>query len=268
MTSGEEPAGPESTPPAEDPADTGSIGSAEDPDRPPSPDDKEAVRQAARISTVWPVVSASVAILVTVLVGAIIAFRPHEPFTFDIQWMDEIIEHRSPFWTVPALFFNYAGGSIYGSVIIPVLIFLLLLAFRRPWGAVYFAVASALSGICVQILKNIVDRSRPTTILVHVDTGSFPSGHTANAATMVVVLGILFPRVWVWCAGAVWAVLMAISRTYLGAHWLSDTIGGLLLGAGVAVIVWAPLAYRLAKERRQPHPFFLSQRARAERASR
>ena len=94
--------------------------------------------------------------------------------------------------------------------------------------------------------------------LVHADTGSFPSGHTANAATMVVVLGILFPRVWVWCLGVAWAVLMAISRTYLGAHWISDTIGGLLLGAGVAVIVWTPLAHRLALEATRPHPFFLA----------
>jgi undecaprenyl-diphosphatase len=50
---------------------------------------------------------------------------------------------------------------------------------------------------------------------------------------------------------------MAVSRTYLGAHWISDTIGGLLLGAGVAVIVWTPLAYRLAAEATRPHPFFL-----------
>ena len=69
--------------------------------------------------------------------------------------------------------------------------------------------------------------------------------------------GILFPRVWVWCLGVAWAILMAISRTYLGAHWISDTIGGLLLGAGVAIIVWTPLAHRLAIEATQPHPFFL-----------
>lgn len=219
------------------------------------------VRQAARISRRWPVVSASVAVALVLGLGAIIAFRPKEAFSLDLEWMEEIVEHRSPFWLGPALFFNYAGGGIVGSVVVPLVIVLLLLAFRRPWGALFFAVASIASVALVQLLKHTVGRARPSEILVHSDTGSFPSGHTANAATMVVVLGILFPRVWVWCLGVAWAVLMAVSRTYLGAHWMSDTVGGLLLGAAVAVIVWAPLAYRLAKERTQPHPFFLARAA-------
>jgi undecaprenyl-diphosphatase len=42
---------------------------------------------------------------------------------------------------------------------------------------------------------------------------------------------------------------MLLSRTYLGVHWLSDTIGGVLLGVAVAVIVWAPFASRIQRER-------------------
>lgn len=228
---------------------------------PPQPEaEGHDVAKAAQVTRRWPVVAASVAVALVILLGVIIALRPRLPFEIDTEWMGEIVEHRSPFWLGPALFFNYAGGGIVGSVVVPVAVFLLLLAFRRPWGAAYFAIASVLSVGCVQLLKHIVDRARPTEILVHADTGSFPSGHTANAATMVVVLGILFPRVWVWCLGVAWAVLMAISRTYLGAHWISDTLGGLLLGAGVAVIVWTPLAHRLALEATQPHPFFLARR--------
>ena len=61
-------------------------------------------------------------------------------------------------------------------------------------------------------------------------------------------LGIIFPKVWVWIAGLFYTVLMLLSRTYLGAHWLSDTLGGLLIGVGVALIVWAPFATRLRGE--------------------
>jgi undecaprenyl-diphosphatase len=227
---------------------------------PPEDADGHDVVKAARVTRRWQVISASVAIILVVGLGAIIALRPRLPFEVDQEWMGEIVEHRSPLWLGPALFFNYAGGSIIGSVVIPVLIVLVLLAFRRPWGAAFFAIASVISVVAVQLIKHTVGRARPTEILVNADPGSFPSGHTANAATMVVVLGILFPRVWVWCLGVAWALLMAASRTYLGAHWISDTAGGLILGAGVAVIVWAPLAYRLAAEATRPHPFFLAGR--------
>ncbi len=50
--------------------------------------------------------------------------------------------------------------------------------------------------------------------------------------------------------GAVYTVGMMLSRTYVGAHWISDTVGGMLVGAGVAVIVWAPFAYLLYREKR------------------
>ena len=95
---------------------------------------------------------------------------------------------------------------------------------------------------------------RPEDILVTPDFGSFPSGHSSNAALVATALGIIFMRTWVWVAGAVYTVLMMLSRTYLGAHWISDTIGGMLVGAGVAVIVWAPFAEKLYREHRMPHP--------------
>lgn len=66
---------------------------------------------------------------------------------------------------------------------------------------------------------------------------------------MAVVLALVLRRGWIWAAGLVYTVIMLLSRTYLSAHWLSDTVGGLVLGSAVAVIVWAPLAHRLLVER-------------------
>jgi len=98
------------------------------------------------------------------------------------------------------------------------------------------------------LLKEIVGRPRPEDMLVVSDFGSFPSGHSANAATLMVCLAIIVHRAWVWAAGAAYVVLMMVSRTYLGAHWVSDTIGGALVGIAVALIVWAPLARKLRVE--------------------
>jgi len=106
----------------------------------------------------------------------------------------------------------------------------------------------------VKVLKQVIGRPRPQDILVSPDFGSFPSGHSANAAVMAATLGIILWRTWIWAAGAVYTAAMMLSRTYLGAHWISDTIGGLLVGAGVAVIVWAPLALKVHRERAASHP--------------
>ena len=190
------------------------------------------------------------AILLVAGLGAIIAYRENNlPFSFDLAFLAEVVEHRSVFWTVPALVMNNIGGGIIGALVVPLAIILLFVLFRMKWAALYFASATIVSAGLVQLLKNLYERPRPQDILVTADLGSFPSGHTANAATMAVVLSLVLRRVWIWAAGVVYTVIMLLSRTYLGAHWLSDTFGGIVLGSAVAVIVWAPLAHRLLTER-------------------
>ena len=210
-----------------------------------------------RIARFWPLASAIGALVLAGALAAVVVYRQqNKPFGFELEWMEEIIEHRATFWTVPALIFNYLGGSFFAIAVVPVIVIAGLLLWRRPWAALYFAVATIVSAGLVQVLKAMVGRPRPPEIdmLVHPDFGSFPSGHSANAAVMAATLGIIFSRAWVWAAGAVYTVGMMLSRTYVGAHWISDTVGGMLVGAGVAVIVWAPFAYLLHREKRAQHP--------------
>jgi membrane-associated phospholipid phosphatase len=171
-------------------------------------------------------------------IGGLIAFRG-TPFGFDAEWMDEILEERAAWLTIPSLVMNFLGGGWFAVFVVPLGVAAVFLLRRRPWEAMFFILGSAASAGLVQLLKTVFGRARPETILIHVDEGSFPSGHVANAATIAVMLGLIFRHVWVWAAGVVYVVLMALSRTYLGAHWISDTVGGALLGAAVAALVWA-----------------------------
>ena len=206
---------------------------------------------AKRVTRRWPYISGGIALALGVLLAFLIVQRGNTlPFMIDSEWSEELFEpdDRLPFLEWMSYGMNWLGGGIFGTYILPILIVIVLLLIKRPWSSLFFAVASIASVGVAQLLKSLVGRARPEEMLVTSDFGSFPSGHTANAATMAVALGIIFPRVWVWAAGAIWIALMMFSRTYLGVHWLTDTIGGALLGAGVVLILWAPFASRISGE--------------------
>ncbi|QNE44713.1 phosphatase PAP2 family protein [Frigoribacterium sp. NBH87] len=212
--------------------------------KPPTPAEE---RVARRVQRRWWVVSALGAIGVVLLLGVVITARAGS-LGIDEEFMGEVVEHRSPFWQAPALVFNVIGAGVIGVFVVPLGVAAVLLLRRRPWAALYWIASCALSAGVVQVIKHTFGRARPEEILVVSDYGSFPSGHTANAATLAVVLGVILRRAWVWIPGVVYTVAMLLSRTYLGAHWLTDTVGGLLIGAGVAVVLWAPVAHRLLAE--------------------
>jgi undecaprenyl-diphosphatase len=88
--------------------------------------------------------------------------------------------------------------------------------------------------------KNLYERARPPLPLVETSSFSFPSGHAvAGAAVAVALVIVLVPagpkRRNLEIAAAAFAVLMAMSRVYLRAHWLSDVAAGASLGIAVAI---------------------------------
>lgn len=64
-----------------------------------------------------------------------------------------------------------------------------------------------------------------------------PSGHALTAGVTAVALGFILTRpgrsrLLALAAAAAWSILVALSRTYLSAHWLTDVVASLLLGTG------------------------------------
>lgn len=170
----------------------------------------------------------------------------------DDRWLDAMVDVRSDWLTDVATVLSVLGGPL---VMFPLrLLVTLALAFNRRWlqlGAWVGAIVS--SELCIGPLKTLVDRPRPPGGLRETSSASFPSGHAIAASVTALGLVVVFhPPVrartrWTLVAAG-FATAMALSRTYLAVHWLTDVVGGVCLGVGWA-LVW-PAALELIRARR------------------
>ena len=192
----------------------------------------------------WSVVLLGAMIFVFAAVGRhppLLAPKTTLPFVgeFDLSvfhWMDDV---RNAVLTFLARFLNVLGG---GAVTIPLRIAVTaLLLIRKRWRALAtWVITWAAAELIVTGAKTFFHRGRPPLPLVDVVGFSFPSGHAvAGAATAVALVLVLLPpgsarRRWE-LAAIGFAFVMAMSRVYLNAHWFSDVVAGVLLGAGVAL---------------------------------
>ena len=79
-----------------------------------------------------------------------------------------------------------------------------------------------------------------------------PSGHASAAFAAAVAVGLVHPRLR-WPLVAL-ASLIAISRVWLGVHYLSDVLAGAALGAAVALLLWLLTRARATGSRRRARP--------------
>ncbi|MFE9928038.1 phosphatase PAP2 family protein [Streptomyces sp. NPDC005533] len=225
-------------------------------DRPDGP------RAAARRAATGPPPRRDRAVLVAALLFLAAALVPalvvrvdvtHPPFQgLDERWLLWMGgPHEGPYLAA-ATALNWFGGPL--GALLPLTLLTVLLV-RRRWTSAGFLLVGYLGGnmLVVQGLKHLVGRPRPADPLVRVDHGSFPSGHAATAALLVVTIGVLLVpaarrRAW-WYGGAAFTLAMMWSRTWLHAHWLTDTVAGAAAGAGAGLLVWWLFRPALARER-------------------
>lgn len=186
-------------------------------------------------------------LLIVLAIGVGVLVTLDADMRLDPWWNAFVVQ--ADFLRPLALVLNFVGGGWFATFVAPLGGAALLLALRRPWGALFALTAFIASAAAVQVLKAIFGRARPEDMIVLSDHGSFPSGHTANAATIAAIAAVLVPRVWVGLVGAAWTVTMALSRTLLHAHWFSDTVGGALAGVGATLVIAACFAIALERER-------------------
>ncbi len=123
-----------------------------------------------------------------------------------------------------------------------------LLLLRKPRAASLIA-GSLLGALGLSLaLKSFFDRPRPSLVphLAHTFTSSFPSGHSMLSTAVFLTLGALLARLeqrrLVKAYFLLWAlflaVLVGVSRVYVGVHWPTDVLGGWAAGAAWASFSW------------------------------
>ncbi len=141
-----------------------------------------------------------------------------------------------------------AFGSTFALIFISLVVFFWLLMTKRPHAALLLSIALIGGALLNYALKFLFDRPRPDLVAhgTEVFTLSFPSSHAMLSATVYLTLGVMVMRyssalrlkIYAMSVALLLAVLVGVSRVYLGVHWPTDVVAGWAVGAVWASACW------------------------------
>ncbi len=168
--------------------------------------------------------------------------------------VQERIDHSSRLRLARATGEIMEGATVLGSpgvsIILTIFITLTTVIKRRRWRlvALIIPIAFGLMTMAEIYGKSVVHHPAPPFFLLKNPTTifptyyvsenfSYPSGHAGRALFLaIVLLAITKKRGWAILVLGGYVGLISLSRIYLGHHWLSDVIGGWLLGGGSGLL--------------------------------
>lgn len=186
-----------------------------------------------------------------------------------LHWMQPVAgQPRGPWWL------HEAAGDItsLGGVAVLTLLALVAIGFllilKKRLSAVLLIVGLAGGVVLSEGLKALFERERPPSVYQAVETlnASFPSGHallsTVFYLTVAVMMTRAFPRrrlkAYVLGVGMVFALLVGLTRIYLGAHWTTDVLAGWSIGAAWAMALWL-VSYAIERRQKRHHAHFVDE---------
>ena len=152
-------------------------------------------------------------------------------------------------------------GSPMGWWLVLTPVFAWLLFRRLPRLAAFLAVTAVGSSLLNSLIKATVDRARPhlPESVATAHGTSFPSGHTQSATVGCGILVLIFLpvvrrgwRKWLYLAAALVVAVIGFSRIALGVHYLSDVVGGVIIGIAWLLAMTAAFSAWRREEHKLP----------------
>jgi membrane protein DedA with SNARE-associated domain/membrane-associated phospholipid phosphatase len=158
-----------------------------------------------------------------------------------------LVGHRTA-WLTDVMQTVTTLGTLRVAVVLLALAWLLPARRCSRWPtALMLTIVVGGTGALVDAIKLLTTRTRPdiADLLTAAPGYAFPSGHSAQAVATFGLLAYLLAgrlhrwghRVTVWTAAILIIILVGFSRLYLGAHWLTDVLGGFALGTAWTALV-------------------------------
>jgi undecaprenyl-diphosphatase len=176
----------------------------------------------------------------------------------DLRIHDWAITRRAGDATIFFVTMTIIGGPV-GLAVIGGLVAIALFVTRRYRWAIYLAVTAGGGGLLNEELKRYFARARPDVaeMLRAAHGYSFPSGHAMGSTVVLGALAYLASRAiprWRWKSAAIALAMVliasiALSRVYLGVHWVSDIAAG--VSAGAVWLTSTTVAYEVLRRIRR-----------------
>ena len=149
-----------------------------------------------------------------------------------------VLQQFSPALDLLALAITFLGDEPFFLLALP----LVYWCIDRSVGA-RLAIAVLVSGWANGMLKLAFDSPRPPAVDARIEEirtargGGIPSGHAQNTAVFWGYLAAAFRRPWLWALCAVLVAAVSVSRLYLGVHFPTDLITGIVVAAGLILAI-------------------------------
>jgi len=183
-----------------------------------------------------PLILISIISLILFLIVLLDVLTTKQLIKLDLLVYKNILKIQNPILTPGFILITNFGNTIPLITLTTILSIFLLI--RKKYAHFILLIASMCLGAILELsIKLLIHRLRPEQALIDITRFSFPSGHATMATIFFTILLYALMekkskkvKAILTITAILIIILISFSRIYLGVHWFSDVLGGIILG--------------------------------------